>query len=155
MCRVSEIKNCCPFLFYFLEGKIKDILNEKLNDGNKIAMRVSKVSIFISILLSVIKLGARILANSGAMISDVVHSVSDIFSIFIVIIGVKMGEQNTNKKHQYGHEKIDCIVAIFLLGLIELGIVYEGSERIEKALNRDLPAAGILALIAVIFINSC
>ena len=136
-----------------------NILKEQLNSESKIAMRVSKVSIFVNILLSVIKLVAGILANSGAMISDAVHSASDVLSTFIVIIGVKIGGQNADEKHQYGHEKLECIVAIFLsvlLGLTGLGIGYEGIGRIEKALNGDLPAPGILALIAAIlsiFVN--
>lgn len=130
-----------------------NILKEQLNSESKIAMRVSKVSIFVNILLSIIKLVAGILANSGAMISDAVHSASDVLSTFIVIIGVKIGGQNADEKHQYGHEKLECIVAIFLsvlLGLTGLGIGYEGIGRIEKALNGDLPAPGILALIAAI-----
>lgn len=126
---------------------------EELKEESKVAMKVSKVSIFINILLSVIKLGAGILANSGAMISDAVHSASDVLSTFIVIIGVKIGGQNADEKHQYGHEKLECVVAVFLaimLGLTGIGIGYEGIGRIEKALNGDLPAPGILALIAAV-----
>ena len=81
-----------------------NILKEQLNSESKVAMRVSKVSIFVNILLSVIKLGAGIFANSGAMISDAVHSASDVLSTFIVIIGVKIGGQNADEKHQYVHE---------------------------------------------------
>lgn len=87
------------------------------------------------------------------MISDAVHSASDALSTFIVIIGMKIEGQNADEKYQYGHEKLECIVAIFLsilLGLTGLGIGYEGIGRIEKALNGDLPASGILALIAAI-----
>lgn len=80
------------------------------------------------------------------MTSDAVHSASDALSTFIVIIDMKIEGQNAD-------EKLECIVAIFLsilLGLAGLGIGYEGIGRIEKALNGDLPASGILALIAAI-----
>lgn len=50
-------------------------------------MRVSSVSILGNVALSVIKLIAGIVANSGAMISDAVHSMSDVISTFVVIIG--------------------------------------------------------------------
>ena len=53
-----------------------------------IAMRVSMVSIAVNIILSLAKLIAGLLGHSGAMISDAVHSASDVFSTFIVIIGV-------------------------------------------------------------------
>lgn len=52
----------------------------------KEAIRVSKVSIIINIILSLIKLLAGIFANSFAMITDAVHSASDVFSSIIVII---------------------------------------------------------------------
>lgn len=140
------------FYIFFIKGKVSNILDdEQLKNGSKIVMKVSKVSIFINMLLFIIKLMTGILANSGAMISDAIHSASDVFSTFIVIIGVKIGGQNIDEKHQYGHEKLECIVAIFLavlLGLTGLGIGYEGIGRIEKALSGDLPAPGILALIA-------
>mgnify|MGYP002511419955 CR=1 FL=1 len=47
------------------------------NDFEKIAMNVSYVSIAANVLLSVFKMLAGILAHSGAMISDAVHSASD------------------------------------------------------------------------------
>lgn len=128
-------------------------LKEELKEESKVAMKVSKVSIVVNVLLSAIKFGAGIVANSGAMISDAVHSASDIVSTLIVIIGVKIGGQNADEKHQYGHEKLECVVAVFLaimLGLTGIGIGYEGIGRIEKALNGDLPAPGILALIAAV-----
>ena len=54
------------------------------------ATRVSTVSIVGNLLLSLFKLLAGLLARSGAMVSDAVHSASDVFSSFIVIIGVAL-----------------------------------------------------------------
>lgn len=119
----------------------------------KIAMRVSKVSIVVNLFLSAIKFAAGILANSGAMVSDAVHSASDVLSTFVVMIGIKISGQAADEKHQYGHEKLECVVAVFLAAILAvtgLGIGYEGIGRIEKALNGELPAPGILALVAAI-----
>ena len=52
------------------------------------AMKVSGISILVNLLLSVFKLIAGIVAHSGAMISDAIHSASDVFSTVIVMIGV-------------------------------------------------------------------
>ena len=54
----------------------------------KIANRVSVVSIIWNVALSVFKLFAGIFSHSSAMISDAVHSASDVFSTFAVIAGV-------------------------------------------------------------------
>ena len=53
-----------------------------------LAMRVSVISVIVNLVLSAFKLLAGIFANSGAMISDAVHSASDVFSTFIVMIGM-------------------------------------------------------------------
>ena len=54
----------------------------------KTAVHVSKVSILGNTFLSLLKLLAGIIAHSGAMVSDAVHSASDVFSSIIVIIGL-------------------------------------------------------------------
>ena len=56
----------------------------------KVASRVSGVSIAVNLLLSVGKLAAGLIAHSGAMVSDAVHSASDIFSTLIVMVGLKL-----------------------------------------------------------------
>ena len=56
----------------------------------QIAMKVSWLSIIINTLLSVYKLLAGILSNSSAMVSNAVHTISDVLSSIIVIIGIKM-----------------------------------------------------------------
>ena len=72
----------------------------------KEATRVSLVNIAGNTALSVFKLLAGILAHSGAMISDAVHSASDVLSSFIVIIGVKLAAREPDRDHPYGHERI-------------------------------------------------
>ena len=59
----------------------------------KIANRVSLITIIGNVALSVVKLLAGIIAHSSAMISDAVHSASDVFSTFVVIIGIKLASK--------------------------------------------------------------
>ena len=59
----------------------------------KTANRVSLVSIIVNLLLSVFKLMAGIIAKSGAMVSDAVHSASDVFSTIVVLIGIRVSSK--------------------------------------------------------------
>ena len=61
-----------------------------MNETERVAMRVSAVSIAANLLLSALKLAAGLLARSGAMVSDAVHSASDVLSTVIVMIGVRL-----------------------------------------------------------------
>ena len=58
--------------------------------NNRIVTKVSSVSIAVNIALSIVKLLAGIFAHSAAMISDAVHSASDVFSTIIVILGFRI-----------------------------------------------------------------
>ena len=71
------------------------------NDFEKVAMKVSFVSIVANVILSVFKLFAGIFAHSGAMISDAVHSASDVFSTIVVIIGIRISSRKSDKEHPY------------------------------------------------------
>ena len=58
-----------------------------VKEREQIATRVSTVGIVGNVVLTVFKLIAGIVANSGAMVSDAIHSASDVFSTIIVMIG--------------------------------------------------------------------
>ena len=60
--------------------------NVKAKTNEQVAMQVSANSIAVNLMLSIFKLIAGLLASSGAMISDAIHSASDVFSTIIVII---------------------------------------------------------------------
>ena len=80
----------------------------------KVANRVSFVTIIGNIALSILKLFAGVWAHSSAMISDAIHSASDVFSTIIVIIGIKLASKEADKEHPYGHERMECVAAIIL-----------------------------------------
>ncbi|MGN0665895.1 MAG: cation diffusion facilitator family transporter [Huintestinicola sp.] len=122
-------------------------------DFRKIANRVSFVTIAGNIVLSVLKLLAGIIAHSNAMISDAVHSASDVFSTVVVIIGIKMASKKPDKEHPYGHERMECVAAIILsvvLFITGLGIGMDAISTITQENYSDLEVPGILALIAAI-----
>lgn len=123
------------------------------NEFEKTAVRVSVVSIIGNTLLSVFKLIAGIVANSGAMVSDAIHSASDVFSSIIVIMGVKIAAKESDKNHPYGHERFECVAAIILSVILLVCGLFVGYGAIEKigAVNRVVIAVpGILALVAAI-----
>ena len=57
--------------------------NKDISEETRIAMKVSVISIVINLLLSLLKLAAGLIAKSEAMVSDAVHSASDVFSTLL------------------------------------------------------------------------
>lgn len=97
----------------------------------KTAVKVSVVSIAGNIVLSFLKMLAGILAHSGAMVSDAVHSASDVFSSIIVIIGVKLSAKASDKEHPYGHERMECVAAIVLSVILLVTGLFIGADALK------------------------
>lgn len=119
----------------------------------QVANKVSFITIIGNVALSVIKLLAGIIAHSGAMISDAVHSASDVFSTFVVIIGIKLASKQPDKEHPYGHERMECVAAIILavvLFITGLGIGADALKNILSGNYNELQVPGVSALIAAI-----
>lgn len=122
--------------------------------GQALAMRVSAVSIAVNVILSLFKLLAGILAHSGAMLSDAVHSASDVISTIVVIIGVKLSGKKSDAHHPYGHERLECVSAILLAGLLlatGIGIGFSGVQNIAAGTKGEtIQMPGLLALVAAV-----
>ncbi|MDD7114741.1 MAG: cation diffusion facilitator family transporter [Lachnospiraceae bacterium] len=122
------------------------------NENKKIAMRISNVSIVINVVLSALKMLSGVIAHSSAMISDAVHSLSDVLSTFVVMAGIHISSKASDDDHQYGHERYECVASIILatmLGLTGAGIGYSGIKTIVYGAG-EIRTPGMLALIAAI-----
>ena len=129
-----------------------------MSDFSKVAQKVSLVSIFGNIILSVLKFFAGVFSHSSAMISDAIHSASDVFSSIIVIIGVRLSSKESDKEHPYGHERLECIAAVVLsiiLFLTGLGIGFQACSNIVTQKYKLLPIPGMIALLAAIISIIC
>ena len=143
----------CSFWRCFADMGAIQLEELNKNDTEKVAMRVSAYSIIVNIVLSLGKLLAGILAHSGAMISDAVHSASDVFSTLIVIVGVKLGGKSSDADHQYGHERLEDVAAILLavvLFLTGAGIGLQGLRTIAAGNYKNLQIPGMMALVAAV-----
>lgn len=118
-----------------------------------LAIHVSVVSIIVNVVLSAAKLLAGIFGKSSAMVSDAIHSASDVFSTFVVIAGVKMSEKKADKGHPYGHERMECVASIILavlLGIVGVGIGVSGMSKILSGNYQTLEIPGLISLIAAV-----
>lgn len=123
-----------------------------MNNNEKTAMKVSIVSIVSNVFLTIIKFIAGFVSHSGAMISDAVHSLSDVLSTFVVIIGVKLSNKKADKEHPYGHERLECVASIILavmLMLTGIGIGTTGIQNIIKGKYVILVSSTLALVIAI------
>ena len=122
-------------------------------DIKKIALKVSVITIIVNIILTGFKLAAGFIGNSSAMISDAVHSASDVISTVVVMVGVVIASKPLDSKHPYGHERLECIAAIILSVLLFFtgGLIgYDGTVKLIDGSYSSIQQPTMLALIAAI-----
>ena len=127
-------------------------MSKEINE-QQIATKVSFVTIVANIILSLLKFLAGLIGHSAAMLSDAVHSLSDVFSTVVVFVGVKVSAKESDANHQYGHERIECVTAIILsvfLALTGVFIGYDGIQKIFSGNIEDIPTPGLIALVIAI-----
>ncbi len=121
-------------------------------DENTIVRKLSRVGIIGNVLLAAFKLFAGLFGRSGAMISDAVHSLSDVFATLIAYIGVRLSKQEEDEEHPYGHERFECVASL-ILGLIlagtGAGIGYNGIRKLLGG-NEAIEVPTMLPLIAAV-----
>ena len=121
------------------------------NEFMRVANKVSCITIIQNVLLAVFKLFAGIFAHSNAMISDAIHSASDVFSTIVVIIGVRLASKDSDKEHPYGHERLECVAAIILSVVLLFTGLEIGSQAFKDIIYGnygELEVPGMLALVA-------
>ncbi len=133
----------------------KEVSKAELNkaDRDKMIKKISSVGIFGNIMLSAFKLFAGVYGKSGAMISDAVHSLSDVFATFIAYLGVRLSMRPADREHPYGHERMECVASLILgsvLVVTGIGIGKSGLTNIFSGDHSRLAVPGMVALVAAV-----
>lgn len=136
-----------------MEDKTEEKSELTTEQVSKITKQIAAVGVLGNVLLSGFKLFAGVFGHSAAMVSDAVHSLSDVFATLIAYIGRKLSEKPADKEHPYGHERFECIASIILGAILIATGLRIGVGCIESIMNKTyLTAAepGLIALIAAV-----
>ena len=120
-------------------------------DKIKIVKKVSFYTILFNTILAFIKLFAGIFSNSSAMISDSVHSFSDVGTTIIAFIGIIIANKDDDDSHRYGHERLECVASIILSMILFMVGVEIGISGIKSLIKNDYGALpGVFSIVAAI-----
>jgi len=124
-------------------------------ENRKIVLRVAMVGIIVNIILTVSKMVTGLLFDNLSVISDAIHSASDLVTSLFLIIAVFISSPKRDKKHNYGHEKVESLFVLFfaivLAGVAAL-LFLQGVEGIMSPqapdVNWYLISVIVLSLVA-------
>ena len=112
-------------------------------------IRVSLVGIAANLLLAGFKVFVGLLSHSIAIILDAVNNLSDAASSVITIVGTKLAGRSPDKKHPFGHGRIEYLSAM----TISLIVLYAGVtslvESVKKIIHPETPDYRPVTLVIV------
>jgi len=132
----------------------KEKLFTKDDKAKKIMLRVAIVVAVANIVLTVLKLVLGIIFDNLSVISDAIHSAADLVTSLFIIVVVFMASPKRDKKHNYGHEKVEPLM-VLLFSLVLFGVValliYKGIAGImspeESEVNIFLISVTIFSIV--------
>ncbi len=118
---------------------------------SKQIVRISAIGIIINLILTTFKALVGIAANSIAIILDALNNLSDALSAIITIIGTFLSAKRPDKKHPYGHGRIEYLASVVISFIILATGIDALYESIKKIINPQ-PATYSLATIIVVVV---
>ncbi len=119
-------------------------------ENYKLGLKTSWLTIIINIILAGIKLFAGALGNSSAMLADGIHTLSDVLTTLVVMLGLKVSSKEADEGHPYGHEKYESVFAKILSIILLLTGIYIGYEAIKILISGEIRTPKTIAVIAAL-----
>ncbi len=109
---------------------------QKTFSKGKQARRAILLSLFSNVALVFIKLITGILGNSFAIIADAIESAGDVFSSFVVFLGLRVSDKPSDEDHPFGHGKVEPVISFLVVLLL---IVSAGFIAFQAIVNIQSP----------------
>lgn len=109
------------------------------------------VSIFGNIFLFAIKLILGIIINSLSLIADAFHSLSDVLTSIVVLVGFKIGGKPADKEHPFGHGRVETVSTLVIAFLLFIVTYDLGKSAIQRIIKPEQVDFNLLAVIFMIF----
>ena len=116
----------------------------------RVVKNLTLVGVLGNLALALFKLAAGIMGNSAALVSDAVHSASDVLATAIAFAGARIAMKDADEHHPYGHERFEQLAALALaviLAAAGIGIGYAGLQTVFGG-HAPESAPGAIALVA-------
>lgn len=118
---------------YFLSSNSPFFSYLRSVENQRKAIRTALLSMIANFCLAVIKGLVGVFGNSYALIADAIESTGDVFSSFLVLIGLRYANKPPDDDHPYGHGKAEPLITFAVVGFLCIAataIVYESIIRI-------------------------
>lgn len=117
------------------------------------AVKATYFSIVGNTVLALLKGLAGYFGNLYALVADAIESTADIFSSFLVLLGIKYANRPADENHPYGHGRIEPLVTFLVVGFLMTSATIIGYESIQNiGTPHALPKAWTLLVLGGIIV---
>jgi len=105
-------------------------------DRLRTAARVTVLGALANALLTALKAAVGLAGGSSVLVADAAHSLSDLATDILVLLGLRMASKPPDEGHPYGHGRYETIATGVLAGALLLvagGIAWDASTRFGAA----------------------
>ena len=124
---------------------------------SSIKQRVAAISIVASASMAALKFAVGIAIGSLALISDALHSLTDLIATVVTWIVVRFSDRPADTEHHYGHGKIESLSALGVIALLYVlagGIVVEAVSRLRDGTTpSSITAVPFIVLLVDMAVN--
>ncbi len=110
---------------------------------------VMQKSLFVNSSLVILKLLSGFIFKSASLVADGIHSLSDLMSDILVLLGVKQTTKPPDDDHPLGHGKFEYVLSL-LLGIGVIGVAYQLFVSVIKKLSEPISIPSPLSLVVVL-----
>ncbi|MBR3359221.1 MAG: cation transporter [Solobacterium sp.] len=114
-----------------------------------IIIRTSIIGILANVFLAAFKTAVGLLSHSIAIVLDAVNNLSDAFSSLVTIIGTKLAGKPADRKHPYGHGRVEYMSALVIAVIVLYAGVTSFVESVKKIIHPALPDYSTVTLVIV------
>ena len=118
-------------------------------DRNQRIVRTSIIGIAANLVLVAFKTAVGLATNSIAVILDAVNNLSDALSSIITIIGTRLSGKRPDKKHPYGHGRIEYLTSVVISVIVLLAGLTSLRESLEKTVRPEETSYTALSLVII------
>ncbi len=130
------------------DEELLPLQQEEANRGKKI-IRTSVVGILANLFLAGFKTAVGLLANSIAVVMDAVNNLSDAASSVITIIGTKLAGKEPDRKHPFGHGRVEYLSAMIIAVIVLYAGITSLVESVKKIIQPEIPDYSAVSLVII------
>lgn len=138
----------------FTNWIVKKTIKAKSNidKKKKIGFLAGWLSIIVNFILAIVKVIFGIFTGSIALIADAVHTISDVLTSIIVIVGFKISTKPADREHPFGHGRMESIATL----IISIILFTVSVEFFQLGIKKIIKPTYIIAnwfIISIIFVT--